>query len=294
MAEDQAGHRALIRADPQAQRLLLGPLHNTLDADWFGTVPWLCGLFRRRCEQARRWRQSPGTRVREDLSAIYAQGGRNLDGACWKEEYGYYVHRGDDAHANEVGAYDGCHIDQVMGQGWAWQVGLGQGCRAAHVKAALQALWTYNFTPDVGPFRAVKRAGRWYATPATAGSSMVTFPFGPGRTPAGPGAWSAMYFNECMSGFEHQAAAHMVWEGMVMEGLAVTRAIHDRYHARRRNPYNEIECSDHYARAMASYGTFLARADLSIAGPKGGWDLRRAFRRRGLRRRSRRPRAGER
>jgi hypothetical protein len=39
-----------------------------------------------------------------------------------------------------------------------------------------------------------------------------------------------------MNGFEYQAAGHMLWEGMLTEGLAVTRAIHDRYHPSRRNP----------------------------------------------------------
>ncbi len=63
--------------------------------------------------------------------------------------------------------------------------------------------------------------------------------------------------------------SHMVWEGMVLEGLAVTRAIHDRHHARLRNPYNEIECSDHYARAMASYGTLLAACGFEYHGRQG-------------------------
>ena len=72
-----------------------------------------------------------------------------------------------------------------------------------------------------------------------------------------------------MSGFEHQVASHMVWEDMLTEGLATTRVIHDRYHPRLRNPYNEIECSDHYARAMASYGTFLAACGFEYNGPKG-------------------------
>ncbi|MCC6487487.1 MAG: hypothetical protein IT364_08295, partial [Candidatus Hydrogenedentes bacterium] len=81
--------------------------------------------------------------------------------------------------------------------------------------------------------------------------------------------WAAGYFNECMNGFEYQAAGHMVWEGLVQEGLAVTRAVHDRYSALRRNPWNEVECGDHYARSMASYGVFLAVCGFEYHGPKG-------------------------
>lgn len=72
-----------------------------------------------------------------------------------------------------------------------------------------------------------------------------------------------------MNGFEHQVAGHMIWEGMVMEGLAVERAVHDRYHAARRNPWNEVECGDHYARSMASYGVFIAACGFEYHGPKG-------------------------
>jgi hypothetical protein len=77
------------------------------------------------------------------------------------------------------------------------------------------------------------------------------------------------YFNECMTGFEYQVAGHMLWENMVLEGLAIARAIHDRYHPARRNPWNEVECGDHYARAMASYGVFLAACGYEYHGPKG-------------------------
>jgi hypothetical protein len=81
--------------------------------------------------------------------------------------------------------------------------------------------------------------------------------------------WAAGYFNECMNGFEYQVAWHMVAEGMLTEGLAITRALHDRYHGSRRNPWNEIECGDHYARSMASYGVFLAACGFDYDGPRG-------------------------
>ena len=72
-----------------------------------------------------------------------------------------------------------------------------------------------------------------------------------------------------MTGFEHQVASHMIAEGLVTEGLSVLRMIHDRYHPARRNPYNEVECSNHYARAMASYGSFIAACGFTHHGPAG-------------------------
>jgi hypothetical protein len=61
-----------------------------------------------------------------------------------------------------------------------------------------------------------------------------------------------------MTGFEYQAAAHMIYEGMVEEGLRVIAAVRDRFDGHRRNPWNEQECGHHYARAMASWAAVLA------------------------------------
>ncbi|MEI7849511.1 MAG: hydantoinase/oxoprolinase N-terminal domain-containing protein, partial [Chloroflexota bacterium] len=144
-------------------------------------------------------------------------------------------------------------IDQVLGQSWAWQLGLGRVLHKEKTLSALRSLWNYNFTFDVGLFLTnlpLHVKGRPLCLPGEGGMIMVTNPLQEPE-PYGGKHWTEIYFNECMSGFEHQVASHMIAEGMVHEGLAVTRAIHDRYSAEKRNQYNEVECSDNYARAIA-------------------------------------------
>jgi hypothetical protein len=159
-----------------------------------------------------------------------------------------------------------------MGQFWANQVGLGRLYNAEHQKTALRSLWKYNFVPHYGSFRSAFSEGRHYATGDDSGLLMCTWPKGGLRNDFKK-HWQYAYFNECMTGFEYEAAAHMVAEGdsdLVEHGLAITRAIHDRYSAvRGRNPYNEIECSDHYARAGASYAVFLAVSGFEFDQAKG-------------------------
>jgi hypothetical protein len=66
------------------------------------------------------------------------------------------------------------------------------------------------------------------------------------------------YFAEVMSGFEYSAAAHMIYAGMVKEGIECIENIRRRYDGERRNPWDEAECGHHYARAMAAWSGILA------------------------------------
>ncbi len=77
------------------------------------------------------------------------------------------------------------------------------------------------------------------------------------------------YRSEVWTGIEYQVAGHMAWERMVDEALAICRGVHDRYHPSKHNPFNEVECGDHYARAMASWGVYTALCGFGYDGPKG-------------------------
>jgi hypothetical protein len=63
-----------------------------------------------------------------------------------------------------------------------------------------------------------------------------------------------VYSDEVWTGIEYQVASHLMFEGMVQEGLDIVRTCRNRYDGRIRNPFNEYECGHWYARAMASYG----------------------------------------
>ena len=53
---------------------------------------------------------------------------------------------------------------------------------------------------------------------------------------------------------------------MVDEGLEIVRNLRARHDGTRRNPYNEIECGDHYARAMAGWTVLDALSGLDYDG----------------------------
>ena len=261
----------LIQKDEDGDGLIVSNQHNTLDTDWFGPVAWLSGLYLASLEAAARMADEMNDApFAVTCRQIAARGRTNIVGQLFDGEY--FINKPDPKHLDAINSGSGCEIDQVMGQSWAWQVGLPRVFPVKETLSALRSLWKYNFTPDVGPYRDRYRAGRWYAMAGEAGLLMCTFPRAGWDYEQAKGKgpdWAAGYFNECMNGFEYQAAGHMVWEGMVQEGLAVTRAVHDRYHAARRNPWNEVECGDHYARSMASYAVFLAACGFEYHGPKG-------------------------
>lgn len=257
----------LLRHDVDGDGILDGAQENTLDAAWYGQIAWLTSLSLaalRATEEMAREQSDPA--FAERCRAQYEKGRAAVERKLFNGEY--FIQLADPKHARSLGTYAACHIDQVHGQSWAWQVNLGRVLDRAQTLSALQSLWKYNFALDVGPFRRKFTAGRPYALAGDAGLVMTS---NPKLIPNvyGTPSWQIGYFNECMSGFEHQVASHMIAEGMVEEGLAVTRAIHDRYHAARRNPFNEVECSDHYARAMASYGTFVSACGFESHGPRG-------------------------
>ncbi|RFS24999.1 hypothetical protein DVR12_07380 [Chitinophaga silvatica] len=258
----------MMAQDKNGDGMIDTPMENTLDAVWEGEIAWIVGLCIAAAEASKAMAlEMNDTEFAKTCKTFVTNGRKNMEQHLFNGEY--FIHRPDAKEGRQkLGSYNTCHIDQVYGQSWAFQVGLPRILDKDKTISALKALWKYNFTADVGPYIQTHLGGRPYVLPGEGGMIMNTNPANEAKPYGENTTWQLGYFHECMSGFEHQVAAHMMAEGMVDESLILTRMIHDRYHPAKRNPFNEIECSDHYARAMASYGTFISACGFTYHGPK--------------------------
>jgi non-lysosomal glucosylceramidase len=255
----------LFALDPDQDGILEGEQMNTLDRPCFGQISWLSSMYvaaLRAGEHMAREIDDPVFEARCRIIAV--KGTRNITSRLYNGEY--FVSLVDPDHLNTLNFGTGSHIDQVYGQSWAFQVGLPRVLPEKETRSALQSLWKYNFTPDVGAYFTAHKAGRRFVSVGDAGMIICTFPR---KDWDYIKAGSSYYFNETWTGNEYQVASHMFWEGMLLEPMAIVRAIHERYNPTRRNPFSEFECGSHYARAMASHGAMLGICGFEYHGPQG-------------------------
>jgi len=199
--------------------------------------------------------------------ATFSQASEAYDAALFTGEY--YAQRLLPGDNTDYQWGDGCLTDQLIGQWWAHQLDLGYLLPAEHVRTALAAVVRHNLRRGFGDPRDFNRPYRVFADGDDAGLLLCTWPRG-GR-PAVP----IRYADEVWTGSEYQVAAHCWREGLQHEGRAVLDGVWARYDGRRRNPFNEIECGDHYARSLAGWSALEALAGFAHDGPAGAYTLRR-------------------
>ena len=253
----------LILQDGDGDGLLEGSQHNTFDINFFGANTFVGSLYLAALRAGEAMARERGDEAfARKLRAIFERGQANTVKRLWNGDY--FVQDVDLKEHPKHQYGDGCLSDQLFGQGWAHQLSLGYLYPPELVRKALGAVWRYNWAPDVGPQNQAHAPQRWFARPGEAGLFTCTWPRSPHLGPD-----SMLYRDEVWTGIEYQVAGHMIWEGQVEQGLAIVRGIDDRYQPGKRNPFNEVECGDHYARALASWGVYLALLGFEYHGPRG-------------------------
>ncbi|MDR1420124.1 MAG: hypothetical protein LBI86_07110 [Treponema sp.] len=274
------------RWDSEKSGVIDGRQHHTLDMELFGPNSWLEGFYLAALKAASEMAEALGDGGAEEYRALFEKGRAWSDKNLFNGEY--YIQRVDlkdraliasfednntltgdtvmeaywNAEAGEMKYQiaEGCGIDQVIAQWHANLCGLGEIFDRGQVRSALAAIYKYNFKKSL---RFHFNPCRIYGLNDESGTVICEWPAEKYK-PVIP----LPYAEECMHGFEYQAAVHLIQEGMEKEGLDIVRGIRDRYNGENRNPWNEMECGSNYARSMASWSLLLAYSGFSFDMPK--------------------------
>lgn len=236
---------------------------NTYDIAFYGANTYVGSLYLAALKAA----AAMATLMQDDVfakrcSAIAQSGESNTVKRLWNGEY--FIQDVDLKAHPEFQYKEGCLSDQLFGQTWNHLNNLGYIYPEEKVKQTLESIWKYNWTRDVEIQNKIHPPERTYASFGEPGLFVCTWP----KTEH-MGEKGVRYRDEVWTGIEYQVATNMIYEGMIDEGLSLVKAVDERYSPEKHNPWNEIECGDHYARAMASWGVMLALQDYYYNGPQG-------------------------
>ena len=254
--------------DGNRDGIMEGSQHNTMDVNYFGPNPqmgfWYMGALKAAEQMALAMKDKA---FAKECRRLFEQGSAWMDANLFNGEY--YEHKITDPKTFEFLDMDnpevvvpefqlgkGCLVDQLVGQYMAHICGLGYLADKKHIRTTLESIMNYNYVSD---FSAHFNNMRSYVLGNESGLLMASWPKGRLEVPF-------PYFAEVMTGFEYCAAVGMKYEGMDEEALTCFTAIRNRFDGAKRNPFDEVECGHHYARAMASWAGVLAWSGFHYSG----------------------------
>jgi non-lysosomal glucosylceramidase len=252
--------------DADRDGVLEGTQHNTYDIEFYGPNP-LCGIYYlgalRAVEEMARATgdDAAGTEARR----LFESGRTWIDANLFNGEYYVQQVQGrtrasiPDTLLNTMGSADtehpeyqmgaGCLVDQLVGQYQAEVAGLGPLVDPAHCRTTLESIYRYNYKRDLFDHANLQRT-----FVLNDEAALVVAAYADGQRPDVP----FPYYAEAFTGLEYTAASHMIFAGMVREGVECITNIRARYDGERRDPWDEAECGSHYARAMSAWSALLA------------------------------------
>ena len=257
--------------DPDHRGALFEPHHNTYDIEFWGAEPMCTSIYIGALSAMAQMARAVGELDDAKLYGNLAQTAASymdehlFNGEYYQQKVQYEGLR-DTSFAQSVAHVDdkssemqqllkregpkyqygsGCLSDGVIGAWMARTYGIETPLAREHVRSTLQSIFKHNFKTDLSQHANAQRPG--YAMGREPGLLLCSWPRG--NKPTLP----FVYSDEVWTGIEYQVASHLIDEGFVDEGLTIVKALRSRYDGRTRNPWNEYECGNWYARAMSSY-----------------------------------------
>ncbi len=262
--------------DPERRGALVEPHHNTYDIEFWGPDSLCTSIYLGALSAMAEMAQAMGNREEADQFGALAQTcARYLDVQLFNGEYYQqkiqYEGLRDKSFISSIAKVDqnssemqrllkkegpkyqygsGCLSDGVIGAWMACCYGIEIPLSRSNLRKTLLSIFRHNFKKDLSAHANAQRPG--YALGREPGLLLCSWPRG------GKPTLPFVYSDEVWTGIEYQVASHLIAEGFVAEGLSIVKATRSRYNGRVRNPWNEYECGNYYARAMASYALLAA------------------------------------
>lgn len=234
--------------DPDRSGVILGEQPNTYDISIYGLNTFTGTLYLaalRAVEEMATLLDEP--ELVETCRTVFTRGQEQLEQRLWNGEY--YIQEVDLDQYPEQNWGLGCHADHLLGQWWAHYLGLGHLLDPERTRSAAVAIFEHNFRESL---RGVVQKERQFATEDDAGLLICTWPNG-GR-PDVP----TRYSDEVWTGLEYEVAALLLHQGETERAIRILDATRARYDGTKQNPWNDIECGDHYVRALSSWALLEA------------------------------------
>ena len=221
--------------------------HNTYDIEFYGPNSLSNSIFfaalKAGAEMARHMNDADHEKKYREA---FEKGSARMDELLWGGEYYIQVLENVNEYRYQYGK--GCLSDQLLGQQLAHVAGLGYVLPEDRVKKAVHSIFKYNFLSDLSNHHNVQRT---YAINDEKGLLLCSWPNG------GRPHFPFVYSDEVWPGIEYHVAAHLIHEGFIEEGLTIVKAVRERFDGFNRNPWNEIECGNHYARSLAVWSVLI-------------------------------------
>lgn len=234
--------------DADQDGVMEGEQHNTYDIEFHGPNSMITSFYLGALRAGEEMAHALGDEESaQKYRRLFEKGRKKVAEELWNGEY--YFQRIEDVNAYRYQYGQGCLSDQLLGQWFAHVVGLGYLLPPEQVKSAIYSVFRYNWRSRLEDHHNCQRT---YALNDEKGLIVCSWPKG------GRPRYPFPYSDEVWTGIEYQVAAHLIYEGFVEEGLAIVRGTRERYNGERRNPWDEVECGHHYARAMSSWSLLLA------------------------------------
>ena len=265
--------------DADRDGVMEGRQHHTLDMELFGPSSWLQSFYIAALDAASRMAEALGeTETASEYRNLHAKAYEWTKNNLFNNEY--FIHKIDITDESITNHFDcnekywnsetgeikyqisgGSSIDQMCGQWHAVICGLDDVFDKKQRLTALKSMMKYNFKESM---RSFDNPWRIFALNDESGTVICDYPIGVVK-PKIP----VPYCEETMHGFEYEFAGLLASEGMTDECIRIVKAVRNRYNGSNRNPWNEIECGNNYARSMASYALIPILSGFSFDMTKG-------------------------